>query len=350
MENTRDKHVDVMLFWGIIFVVMGHFYQLPYFFFPAYTFHMALFFFISGYLFKVKKTVREKITFIIKKIKKQLLTFFLMNLFFGFISYVLILKGINLTRGGINLHNFFIEPFISNHQFYLNIPNWFLFDLFVINIISQLILFKDSKKLKIIIFLITIPIAIFAVYKGLNKYVDFRLTAVRICYGLSFFFVGILFNEFKKDIIRLFSSPLLIMFLWSIVVLLKTSFGEIGYAIVWGSVLNTFYYIPLITTLIIVFISYIICYYISLIIKKDSAILIIGQNTFYIMALHLSIFFLINLIFYFFDKIDFPTLSKRYFFFEREKFFLIYEIPAIVLPTVLGVFISKVKSKFSKNE
>ena len=59
----RDKSVDIMLAFGILFVVMGHNYQLPWLFFPAYTFHMPLFFFISGYLFKALKVQEKKNSF-----------------------------------------------------------------------------------------------------------------------------------------------------------------------------------------------------------------------------------------------------------------------------------------------
>ena len=64
---------------GILFVVMGHLEDVNAFFsnvFPFYSFHMALFAFISRYFFKDKKTV----DFLKHKTKKLILTYLVWNL------------------------------------------------------------------------------------------------------------------------------------------------------------------------------------------------------------------------------------------------------------------------------
>ena len=65
--NNRNKTMDIMMALGIIFVVMGHNYQPPIFLLPAYTFQVALFFFVSGYFFKVQLGLRDKLLWIKKK-------------------------------------------------------------------------------------------------------------------------------------------------------------------------------------------------------------------------------------------------------------------------------------------
>lgn len=344
---TRDKHVDVMLFWGILFVVMGHNYQLDWFFFPAYTFHMAFFFFISGYLFSIKETIKEKISFIFKKIRRQLIPYFLINLIVGIITFFLAKQEI-MIGGGLSIKNLFVEPFISGHQYYLDVPLWFLLNLFLVNVIAQLINWRSTRKAKIIIFLIILPICLYLVYKGLDNYKDIRLTIVRTGFALLFFEIGILMKEFKNQALKVLKNPATIAIMWAAVVLLRNFFGKIDYVIMLGSVQNKFFIIPVITTFLIVCISYVICYYLSEVLNDKSWIIKIGQKTFYIMALHLSIFFIINFIFYKFNIITIKQLSTYSFSYHVSKWFLVYQIPAILLPVLIGIAVDKIKPMIIK--
>lgn len=336
----RDKHIDVMLFWGIIFVVMGHNYQLPWLFFPAYAFHMGLFFFISGYLFSIKETFKDKMLYVGKKIKKQLLPYLIINIFIGALTFWLSKSEI-MIGGKFTLKNLFVKPFIDGHQYYLIVPLWFLLNLFLVNVIAQIINLKNTRKAKIIVFLIILPIALYLVYKGLNNYKDFRLPIVRTGFALLFFEIGILIKEFKDILIKIIKNPISIFIMWATVAILRNVFGKIEYAIVWGSVQNKFFIIPLITTLLIIFISYVICYYLAQIIKDDSWIIKIGQKTFYIMAFHLLIFFIVNFILYKLNFISIKQLSTYNFSYNAPQLFLFYQIPAIVLPVMLGILIDK---------
>ena len=60
----RDKRMDVLRAWGIFLVIAGHLGS-PFSGF-IYTFHMPLFFFLSGYVFSTKVNWTN---FIKKKIK-----------------------------------------------------------------------------------------------------------------------------------------------------------------------------------------------------------------------------------------------------------------------------------------
>ena len=340
----RDKHVDVMLFWGILFVVIGHCYQSQWFFFSAYAFHMPFFFFISGYLFKISEKAGGKASFIVKKIRKQLIPFLLINLSFGIITVIIGLFGIKLG-GGLNFTNLFIEPFISNHQYTLNIASWFLVSLFLVNIIAQLINLKSSRKSKIIVFVILIPIALFLIQKGLNNYHDYRLTIVRTGFALLFFQVGVLFKEFKDTVTGFLKQPLTIALLWGAVIFLNNAFGNIQYAIVWGNIGNNIIIVPLITTFLIICISFAICYHISNIVKDNSFIIKIGQRSFFIMVLHLSAFFLVNVVFYWLGKVTIADLSTPYFAYKVNIYFPIYESLGILLPMLFAVVFLRVKEK-----
>lgn len=343
---TRDKHVDIMLAIGILFVVMGHSYQLKWLYFPAYTFHMAFFFFISGYLFRIKISWKEKVLFYRKKIINQLVPYFVFNAVFFCIAYYLKTKGINFIPN-LNLKTFFVEPFISGHQNFLIIPMWFLLNLFIVNIIAQTIYINDNKSTKIIYSIIILGLTYYALTKGLNLYTDYRLLLIRTCFAFFFFQLGILIKQYKSKVDNILINPLLIIILFAVVNILTNLSGNINYSIVWGSVENEKIYVPLLSTTIIVLISYSVSYYVSSFTTDKNVILLLGRKSFWIMSLHLFIFFLVNLCFYKLGYINKTDLNQIYFHYEAERYFYYYLFPGIVLPIWLGLLFDKVKNKIT---
>lgn len=339
---NRDKHVDVMLAFGIIFVVMGHNYQFQWFYFPAYSFHMAFFFFISGYLFKIKTDIKEKVKFVKKKIVTQLLPYYLFNAIFFAVTALLKSKQIVLAKD-FNLSTFFITPFTTGHQNAFIIPLWFLLNLFLINLIVQAIYWKTSVNYKIWISIPIFIVALLGISKGLNLYLDFRLTIVRSCFALLFFQLGILIHTFKQEIDKWLFNPLILFILWGCVTLITNFFGPITYSIVWGSVENNRFYVPVATTILIVLITYSICYYISNFVKEKNILILIGQKSFWIMALHLSVFFSVNVILYKLGCFEKDNLNQIYFHYKIEHSFVFYLVPAVAIPVIVGILFQKLK-------
>lgn len=72
MIMERDKRIDVLRAWGIFLVIAGH-SGSPFSGF-IYTFHMPLFFFITGYL-RYNGKVYSWRSFIAKKIKSVLVPY-----------------------------------------------------------------------------------------------------------------------------------------------------------------------------------------------------------------------------------------------------------------------------------
>ena len=85
-DSKRNKTLDFMSAIGIIFVIFGHGYQPPFLFYPAFAFHMALFFFISGYFSKTANGIRQTGNMILKKARSQLAPYFILNILFGLLS------------------------------------------------------------------------------------------------------------------------------------------------------------------------------------------------------------------------------------------------------------------------
>ena len=88
--------MDVMLALGIIFVVMGHNYQPDILKLPAYTFQVAIFFFVSGYFFKGQSGLKNKLLWLKKKTINLLGPYFIYNIFFAILTTYLISQGVYL--------------------------------------------------------------------------------------------------------------------------------------------------------------------------------------------------------------------------------------------------------------
>ncbi|WP_420852164.1 acyltransferase family protein [Paenibacillus hamazuiensis] len=105
----RIIHIDILKGLGIIFVVMGHIFD-PFSWFPVYSFHMALFLFASGYLYKPNHE-SNIITFFKRRVINLLIPYFSYNVFFAIVTYWLhYYHGINLFQESpdINIKNLLV--------------------------------------------------------------------------------------------------------------------------------------------------------------------------------------------------------------------------------------------------
>ncbi len=108
---------------GIILVVLGHIGNTINLFndiFPYYSFHMAMFVFISGYFYNVEyeKKILGKNGYIVKKIKKLIIPYFIWNLIYGIIINALRHFDIISYGQKITLRTFFIEPWVTRSSIY----------------------------------------------------------------------------------------------------------------------------------------------------------------------------------------------------------------------------------------
>lgn len=340
----RDKHVDLMLVTGIVLVVMGHKYQPAFLYFPAYSFHMGLFFFISGYLVRPGFD-SEKLPVIKKKTKSQLLEYFKYNLLFCIITYLLAVKGINLgckadfsTLTGLKntAFAFFITPFITGHQYHLFIPAWFLLQLYIIQVIFVFLKTGDNRK-RTVQYGAVIAAALLLLYAGLKEYTDYRLLVIRTAYGLLFFYTGYMVKMNKKAADRVLLSGWFPVAGFVCADLLRAWGGNTSYSIVFGSVHNIFVFVPLLYSMIVIFITYNLSHYISSFLSGDEIITAVAMRTKEIMIWHLSVFFCVNYIMYRSGIITAEKLSDVYYGFNPERFWLLYVLPAVVIPVLAGM-------------
>ena len=112
--KERNKQMDVLLCLGIFLVVLGHVgpdsWRTKLFgWFVIYSFHMPLFFFISGYFYKPEREENYGRN-IFRMIRKFVVPYYVWNLVYAAIVFAL--DGAGLVRFHLNksILNFFMVP------------------------------------------------------------------------------------------------------------------------------------------------------------------------------------------------------------------------------------------------
>ena len=337
--------MDILKALGIILVVMGHKHQPQLFFYPAYSFHMALFIFASGYFYKV--LYEENLpAFFKSKLSRLLIPYFIFNAFYAVLTYLLYLNyGIKLGQLP-TWKNFFLEPFVSGHQYHLYLAAWFVPYLFLIQV-TFLLLSRMIKKLNkndfvhLFFFLLLAVLGLFIAANEFNiKKAPITLVSVRMAFGLFFFYLGYFFRE-RIEKLPIFKSGCLVMVL-TVQAILIYFFEGIDYFLVWGD-FKGHIFLPIFATINGIYIYLFIAKALSKLLKPDDFIYKIGENSYHIMSHHLFIFFIINFIIVKAGGFDISTLGKIWFAYEVKKYWFIYVIPGVVIPTIIAIAGKKVR-------
>lgn len=151
-NNKAEYNMSFCILSGlaIIMVVAGHLgYSIMTMgeLFPYYSFHVPLFVFISGYFYK-KAEEEHPLAYVIKKAKRLLVPYFIWNLIYGGIAWLL--RGCGFQMGeGVSLETLFLAPFVHGYQFIYHYAAWFVPVLFVIeimNLVMRLIVARVVRK------------------------------------------------------------------------------------------------------------------------------------------------------------------------------------------------------------
>lgn len=204
--KTKNRQIVLLTLFAMTLVVAGHCditpdYKQLWIFKWVYSFHMPLFFFISGFLFALT-TPGEKLktttilSFIKKKAIRLLIPFLFINTTIFIIKSALI-RDSSMMQHPIELTwNSFIDSTLFNPIGFM----WFLPALFVIFMIS----FPIRKALNIhldkrSLYLIVITILFFTLDTVIQLKISFMQLSKAIYY-ISFFFIGILYFDNKNII------------------------------------------------------------------------------------------------------------------------------------------------------
>lgn len=129
VHKQRIEGIDLCKALGICLVVLGHFLETDSLLkICIYSFHVPLFFVLSGYTQNENSDFSE---FLIRKIKTLLIPYF--------IYFILSLPYYLITKTQVSLITLLKRFFMTNGRVIWNSPLWFLPILFVISIITYLL-------------------------------------------------------------------------------------------------------------------------------------------------------------------------------------------------------------------
>lgn len=229
MSETKKRitWIDMAKGYGIIFVIIGHIGLGPISDW-IYTFHIPLFFFLSGYVFSNKNSFGE---FFKKKIKSMIIPYFSLGVVVvAFKELIYYRTGDCTTFGYIKV---VLDLFIQERMSTL----WFLACLFLINIIFYFMLkwIKNKTLMAIAIAVITVAGLVYYRLGGqpLPWNLDVCMTAI------SFFYVGYAIKQYGDKLRDFASKTSTSVILFLACGAANLVFGYLSYRIS-GSVLNMF--------------------------------------------------------------------------------------------------------------
>jgi len=294
----REKRIDFLKAWGIFLVVLGH-AQSPFHAY-IYTFHMPLFFFVTGYLRYNSKDLPWK-EFFKRKVSKILIpyvVFWIISIAYNQIyTYIVTNEWASIGTGqlkGLLLGGHWLADYSNNF------PLWYLQLLFIAMVLFELIVRYCNKYFKatihIILMIITIPFQ-----NLLPGRPVFHINVLPA--ALAFMLMGYAFryklencDVFKKIKNNTAIGILLIVFGWQVSTI---HYGNI-------SQINSYLYF--VGALCTVIGTYIIGKWF----ENIKLVTYLGNNTLYIMGLHSLVFYISRkIVNFFFGKIGIENLSLK---------------------------------------
>lgn len=346
--DQRNLEMDILKGLGIILVVMGHYY-LPFPWFNPYSFHMPLFFFISGYFYNARYE-NDVLLLARKRATSLLLPYFWYSVILGICALTIHWKNHAILfysdSSPFTLYNFFVMPFISSHHNALFLTGWFLTQLFIVNIFfvvfyKLLKLITKNMYIHLVVFLFMAYLGTYLGSIGFNGFAPgYKLIISRTLFATAFFFIGFfcnwLLNEKKLNIYK--THYLALMFAVQIYIL--TNIRDTHFYMVWSDFLGHTI-TPMIVSVNGIYLYLFIAHALSKVLTEKDILVKLGRNSLHILSLHLTIFFLLNVIWIKYKGLDITVLKDVYFR-ENQKYWLVYVsagllIPAYVMPYVIGI-------------
>ncbi len=278
MTKKRNLQLDVLKGIGILLVIIGHISSNGILNRWIYSFHMPLFFFISGVVYYLSNQVDVKTFF--KKKFRGLIVPYLIFAIITFIYWGAIERYLRDSRE-ISVGNQFLEIFISqggdeSHEY--NVVLWFLPCLFMMEIIFDWLCkkFKTNKGL-------IISIVLFAVVGYvISKFCSIRLpwSLDTMCVAIPFYATGFFV---APHLDKLNVHTIKYKWIYSLSLTILSGIISMTYG---GSNLNNNYYANYLLFYVVGGIGILFMIVISNIIGERKSLLFLGTNTLIIMGIH----------------------------------------------------------------
>lgn len=367
-QTNRQNLNTAMLFLqvvGIIAVVLGHIdcgtVQLPNpinLAFPYYSWHMPFFIFISGYFFNRTEPAGK---YILKKVKTHLLPALLVNAVYGI--FIATIKYYNLTNYGqdITLKSLFVTPFTTGYQFFINISLWFIFALFVIEVVAcildRLVRGKGDLVYLIIFLIVAVYCCKITFYDWKTYSGEYINATLREGYLMFFFWLGVCYRRYAEKFFKKFLglTTSVIIFGLQAYILHDTGYNITSQArnmIIDLITVPDGYWVAIVSPITATLFFLGIAYVLAPFLENNKLLATVGRNTKYILYYHQLIFILFAISFGalitagYLDipGFDFDALrSNNYYTTSTPWINFIIAIIAFTLPLVIGCFLKKQK-------
>ena len=355
MDKLFSNEMNVLKALAILLVVSGHLEFSLLGIFPPYSFQLALFFFISGCLFK-DKYLTDVAAFVERRIKSLLVPYFWYNLFYMLVT-ILIAKLTGKFWGmPLSFKNFFITPFLNGHQFDLSCPLWFVTQLFM-TMITFLFLFRALNavtKNKFVHLGFFTVLGILAIpFSKWFAVTSLMLIVIRTMFSMFFVYLGYFYTHYIKDNYNIFTPKwfAVVFVLQSILWMFNRDYDPehgigLSYVLVWAR-FDDQLIVPVITALTGIWASLFTVKIIYPYVKDIKFIQDMGNVTYHIMANHLLVMYIMTAIFMHINGIPITERANHdiYWIYNPVQTTYLYFVVTMIVTTYVGVWQKKVYNK-----
>lgn len=199
------------------------------------AFHLGIFVFGSGYLFREEKLLNPRL-YLWNKVKRLLIPLWCWNLFYGLL--LTLLHGFGFTFGEpLTLRGILLFPINSENLYVLNMGSWFIFPFFCVQILYGagkllLNLLGRPKVTDRILQALFVTAGFAGVYFAGHGYHEYALYPVfRILYFMPFYAFGMLYRDFLEKYLSKAPAALYFGTCLLISLMLNARFGKAVYVI-----------------------------------------------------------------------------------------------------------------------
>lgn len=355
MDKIFSGEMTLLKALAIMLVVSGHLEFSIFGMFPPYSFQLALFFFISGMLFK-DKYINDVATYLVRRIKSLLVPYFAYEFVYLLITMVMVPVIGEFFGDAPSLKTFFITPFLNGHQLLLCAPLWFVPQLFMTLIVFLFLMRLFSKiENKYIVLCIFSILGFGAIpFWKVVSHTPIALITMRTMFSLFFVYLGYFYVKYIKDNYDIFTPKWLgaVICFQSVLWLFNRDFDPthgigLSYVLVWGR-FDQQIIVPVFTSLTGIWVSLFAVKLLYPYLKDVKLLQDIGKSTYHIMANHLFVMYVITLIL--FHVTGTPLTEKGdkiYSIFDPVQTTYLYFVVVMLVTTYFAKFQKFVYQKIS---
>lgn len=355
---------------GMVLVVANHCgnggVSLFYEFFPAYSFHVGLFVFSSGYFYK--ECSEDNIgKYIIRKIKKLIIPLYLWNFVYALFAQVMSTRGFSFGTG-VTINKLFILPITDGHQYVYNLCTWFLVPLFLVEVFNVLyrkliVPSKISAKYREYLYIAgALALGMLGIWLATEGYnTGWWLVLTRTLHLIPFYCGGFFYQKILEDKDTLPNSIYFALVIGIQLMIIIYKGGTLTYSQAWSG-FREFAAWPYVVGFLAIAFWLRVTRILEPVIGKSKIVNLIADNTFSIMVNQFLGFMLVKSVFAFF-YVHTNTLFQDfnwkeyhsnpwYYYFPKglSQTGIIYIVASIAIAIAIQKAIDKVKEVIDRNK